>query len=79
MEYGHRRWHIDRFYEDAKNELGLGDYQGRKWTGFHRHIIILLLVPVVIPGIPSLQGGIEDGNLYKRFIDKLLMVYGRWP
>jgi len=43
VEYGHRRWHIDRFYEDAKNELGLGDYQGRKWTGFHRHIIIVML------------------------------------
>ncbi len=34
VEYGHRRWRIDRFYEDAKNELGLGDYQGRKWIGF---------------------------------------------
>jgi SRSO17 transposase len=43
VEYAHRRWHIDRFYEDAKNELGLGDYQGRKWVGFHRHIIIVML------------------------------------
>lgn len=43
VEYAHRRWHIDRFYEDAKNELGLGDYQGRKWIGFHRHIIIVML------------------------------------
>ena len=43
VEYVHRRWHIDRFYEDAKNELGLGDYQGRKWIGFHRNIIIVML------------------------------------
>ncbi len=43
VEYAHRRWHIDRFYEDAKNELGLGDYQGRKWIGFHRHIIIVMI------------------------------------
>jgi SRSO17 transposase len=43
VDYTHRRWHIDRFYEDAKNELGLGDYQGRKWIGFHRHMIIVML------------------------------------
>jgi len=43
VDYAHRRWHIDRFYEDAKNELGMGDYQGRKWIGFHRHIIIVMI------------------------------------
>jgi SRSO17 transposase len=43
VDYVHRRWHIDRFYEDAKNELGLGDYQGRTWMGFHRHIIIVMI------------------------------------
>jgi SRSO17 transposase len=43
VEYVHRRWVIDRYYEDAKNELGWGDYQGRKWIGFHRHSIIVML------------------------------------
>lgn len=43
VEYVHRRWHIDRFYEDAKNELGWGDYQGRKWVGFHRYTIIVMI------------------------------------
>jgi SRSO17 transposase len=43
VDYAHRRWHIDRFYEDAKNELGLGDFQGRKWVGFRRHMIIVML------------------------------------
>jgi SRSO17 transposase len=43
VEYAHRRWIIDRYYEDAKNELGWGDYQGRKWIGFHRHGIIVML------------------------------------
>jgi SRSO17 transposase len=44
VEYAHRRWIIDRYYEDAKNELGWGDYQGRKWVGFHRHSIIVSII-----------------------------------
>jgi SRSO17 transposase len=43
VDYAHRRWYIDRFYEDAKNELGMGDYQGRKWIGFQRHMVIVML------------------------------------
>lgn len=43
VDYVHRRWYIDRFYEDAKNELGMGDYQGRKWIGFQRHMVIVML------------------------------------
>jgi len=43
VDYVHRRWYIDRFYEDAKNELGMGDYQGRKWIGFQRHMVVVML------------------------------------
>jgi len=31
------RWHIERDYQDMKEELGLDHYEGRNWRGFHHH------------------------------------------
>ena len=31
------RWRIERDYEELKQEIGLTDYEGRKWRGFHHH------------------------------------------
>jgi SRSO17 transposase len=31
-----QRWIIERDYEELKQELGLGHYEGRGWRGFHQ-------------------------------------------
>jgi SRSO17 transposase len=31
------RWRIERDYQELKQEIGLGHYEGRSWRGFHHH------------------------------------------
>ncbi len=37
----HRRI-IERDYEELKQELGLGHYEGRNWRGFHHHATLCM-------------------------------------
>ena len=36
------RWVIERDYEELKQELGLGHYEGRNWRGFHHHGVLCI-------------------------------------
>jgi len=36
------RWRIERDYEELKQELGLGHFEGRNWRGFHHHATLCI-------------------------------------
>jgi SRSO17 transposase len=37
-----QRWIIERDYEELKQELGVGHYEGRNWRGFHHHATLCI-------------------------------------
>jgi SRSO17 transposase len=43
VEYAHRRHWVEQYHEEAKGLLGWDQYQGRLWTGFHRHAVCVML------------------------------------
>lgn len=56
------RWIIERDYEELKQELGLGHFEGRGWRGFHHHATLCIaaygfLVSERSRFSPSVQAG----------------------
>jgi SRSO17 transposase len=37
-----QRWIMERDYEELKQELGLGHFEGRNWRGFHHHATLCI-------------------------------------
>jgi SRSO17 transposase len=43
VEYAHRRYWVEQYHQEAKGELGWDQFQGRRWDGFHRHAVTIML------------------------------------
>jgi len=37
VDFAKLRWRIERAYQELKQEVGLGHFEGRGWRGFHHH------------------------------------------
>src|SRR5687768_18599888 len=48
------RWRIERDYQELKQELGLGHYEGRGWRGFHHHATLCIAAYGFLVGERSL-------------------------
>ena len=56
------RWIIEDAFKEAKQEVGLDEYQVRRWVGWHRHITLTLLAHAFLAVIRSYAAG-GDGKM----------------
>ena len=55
-----RRWVIEDCFEAAKGEVGLDEYEVRKWDGWHRHVTLCLLAHAYLAVVRSVAAQEED-------------------
>ncbi len=64
-----RRWTIEDGFEAAKGEVGLDEYEVRKWAGWHRHVTLCLLAHaflVVLRSVAEHEEGVAKGGISNR-------------
>ncbi|MGI0151713.1 MAG: IS701 family transposase, partial [Thermoplasmata archaeon] len=49
----HRRFLIERFHEEAKMELGLDHFEGRRWRGLNHHLTLVLIAHTFLVREPA--------------------------
>ena len=48
LTFSRSRWHIEQYFQRAKDDLGLDHFEGRSWTGFHHHLVLSALAYLFI-------------------------------
>ncbi|MFQ5885262.1 MAG: IS701 family transposase [Thermoplasmata archaeon] len=43
VEIAHIRWVVEQGFKQMKGELGLDDFEGRKWIGWHHHAAMVMI------------------------------------
>ena len=38
-----QRYWVERNFQDAKNQCGMGEYQARKWQSWHHHMAMVMM------------------------------------
>lgn len=66
-----QRYFVERVFEDAKSQLGIGEYQVRKWRGWHHH---MALVGMAMSFVLEERLRLEPGNPLRSTRDVVDMV-----
>ena len=48
MQVAGQRWNIEACFEEAKGEVGLDQYEVRRWTGWYRHSTLACLAHALL-------------------------------
>jgi SRSO17 transposase len=52
------RWAIEESFEEGKGEVGLDQYEVRRWVGWYRHITLALLAHAFL-AVTLAHAGVE--------------------
>ena len=63
-QMAHRRFLIERFHEEAKMELGMDHFEGRRWRGLNHHLTLVLIAHtfLVLEQLASQEEGKTEGE-----------------
>jgi SRSO17 transposase len=59
---GFSRWPVERCFEDQKTELGMDHYEGRRYPGLKRHLILTALSYLFLSRVRKVQGEKRRGT-----------------
>lgn len=51
------RWVCEQAHQQLKEELGLGHFEGRSWTGLHRHVLMTMIAFAFLQHLRPAQAG----------------------
>jgi hypothetical protein len=59
---GFSRWRVERCFEDQKSEIGLDQYEGRRYQGLKRHLILSCVSSLFLSRMREEFGGEKSGS-----------------
>jgi SRSO17 transposase len=77
VDYAKLRWRIERDYQELKQEVGLGDFEGRGWRGFHHHATLSIAVYGFL--ISEREAFPPSRALAERLMQKFAVPHGYRP